>query len=310
MTWASAASRWRRPTSPSPARRRSCGSRSSCARATWSCAPAARAPRGYTSSSLFARLHKLRGAGGSFGAIGGKPAERVPALARHRLIFDADVAWGPSQGRRPSYKIFEIVPGATLTGRARPGAEVRGELRCDAGRHGRINASTGEARAGADGRYQLVVPIRTTCRPRNAEPPTSAQRRTRVAVSRDRHRSAKRARVESRRALRLKPRRPRRHSKLTLADLLVASSQLARAVHGVVISPAGAAEERQGVAPRAGAICARCASSWCPHATGRHLDLAVVLISGPDEGHRRKRLAAAGSPASCQSATATGMPAR
>ena len=113
--------------------------------------------RGYAASSLFARLHKLRGAEGTFGAIRGRPAVRVPALARHRLIFDADVAWGPSSGRRPSYKIFEIVPGASITGRARPGAEVRGELRIAMGRRGRM-LFTSQVRAGTDGRYEIVVP--------------------------------------------------------------------------------------------------------------------------------------------------------
>ncbi|MFI5216940.1 MAG: STT3 domain-containing protein [Candidatus Limnocylindria bacterium] len=112
---------------------------------------------GYSAGSLFARLHRLRGAEGSFGTGSGAPPAHVPALARHRLLFDADVAWGPSNGSRPSYKVFEIVPGARITGRARPGAEVRAELRIAMGRRGRMIFS-GEARAGADGRYELVVP--------------------------------------------------------------------------------------------------------------------------------------------------------
>jgi asparagine N-glycosylation enzyme membrane subunit Stt3 len=113
--------------------------------------------RGYAANSLFARLHKLQGAEGTFGAIRGRPAVRVPALAHHRLIFDADTAWGPTSGRRPKYKIFEIVPGASITGRARPGAEVRGELSIAMGRSGRM-LFTSRVRAGADGRYEIVVP--------------------------------------------------------------------------------------------------------------------------------------------------------
>ena len=113
--------------------------------------------QGYSARSLFARLHKLRGAEGSFGGAAGAPELHVPALAQHRLIFDAEAAWGPPGGRHPSYKIFEIVPGARITGGARPGAEVRGELRIAMGRSGRLLFSS-QTHAGADGRYQLVVP--------------------------------------------------------------------------------------------------------------------------------------------------------
>jgi asparagine N-glycosylation enzyme membrane subunit Stt3 len=112
---------------------------------------------GYSARSLFARLHKLRGAEGSFGGAPGAPGAHVPALAQHRLIFDADVSWGASGGVRPSYKVYEIVPGARIGGRARPGAPVRAELLIALGRRGRMIFS-GEARAGAEGRYQIVVP--------------------------------------------------------------------------------------------------------------------------------------------------------
>ena len=112
---------------------------------------------GYTARSLFARLYRLRGAEASFGASRGAPPERVPALAHHRLIFDAEVGWDPSGGRHPSYKVYEIVPGARITGRARPGAPVRAELRIALGKRGRMIFS-GEAHAGADGRYEIAVP--------------------------------------------------------------------------------------------------------------------------------------------------------
>ncbi len=112
---------------------------------------------GYSARSLFARLHKLRGAEGSFAGAPGAPVAHVPALAHHRLLFDADIRWGASGGIRPSYKVFEIVPGARISGRARPGAPVRAELRIALGRTGRMIFS-GEARAGVDGRYEIVVP--------------------------------------------------------------------------------------------------------------------------------------------------------
>ena len=61
-TWASGASRWRRPISRSRARRRRCGSRSSCARATWSCAAAARATRTATRRAACSRACTSSGA--------------------------------------------------------------------------------------------------------------------------------------------------------------------------------------------------------------------------------------------------------
>jgi asparagine N-glycosylation enzyme membrane subunit Stt3 len=113
--------------------------------------------QGYSARSLFARLHKLRGAEGSFGGAPGVPAAHVPALSQHRLIFDADVSWGASGGVRPSYKVFEIVSGARIAGRAAPGAPVHAELRIALGRSGRMTFS-GETYAGPDGRYEIVVP--------------------------------------------------------------------------------------------------------------------------------------------------------
>jgi asparagine N-glycosylation enzyme membrane subunit Stt3 len=112
---------------------------------------------GYSAGSLFARLHKLRGAEGSFGTAPGAPPAHVPALAHHRLLFDADIAWGPPGGGRPNYKVFEIVPGARITGRARPGAEVQAELRIAMGKRGRMIFRS-QARAGDDGRYEIAVP--------------------------------------------------------------------------------------------------------------------------------------------------------
>jgi dolichyl-diphosphooligosaccharide--protein glycosyltransferase len=112
--------------------------------------------QGYAAHSLFARLHRLRGTEASLAAAGAAP-DGVPALAHHRLIFDAEVRWGAGRGLRPQYKIFEIVPGARITGRARPGAVVRAELPIRLGRRGGMIFS-GETRAGADGGYQIVVP--------------------------------------------------------------------------------------------------------------------------------------------------------
>ena len=112
---------------------------------------------GYAARSLLKRLHRLNGTEGSLRTDAAAPLEHVPALAQHRLIFDARAASGPSNGSRPSYKIFEIVPGARIAGRAQPLAEVRAALRIAFERRGGMRYSS-TTRAGADGRYELVVP--------------------------------------------------------------------------------------------------------------------------------------------------------
>jgi Archaeal glycosylation protein B long peripheral domain len=137
---------------------------------------------------LFARLHRLRGAEASFPAAGGAPPERIPALAHHRLLFDAEIRWGASHGMRPQYKVFEIVPGARIAGRAAPGAPVRVELPIALGRRGGMIFS-GEAEAGSDGRYQIVVPYANDggghreIRPADAYRVRSGGREVRVSVS-------------------------------------------------------------------------------------------------------------------------------
>jgi dolichyl-diphosphooligosaccharide--protein glycosyltransferase len=112
---------------------------------------------GYAARSLLKRLNRLNGTEGNLRAGDAAPAEHVAALTQHRLIFDARAARGPSDGSRPNYKIFEIVPGARIAGRARPLAEVRAELGIAFGRRGGMRYSS-TTRAGADGRYEIVVP--------------------------------------------------------------------------------------------------------------------------------------------------------
>jgi hypothetical protein len=53
--------------------------------------------------------------------------------------------------------VYEIVAGARIAGRAAPAAEVHAELRIALGQRGRMLYSS-TARAGADGRYEIVVP--------------------------------------------------------------------------------------------------------------------------------------------------------
>ncbi len=117
--------------------------------------------QGYAAGSLLKRLHKLRGTEGNVGASGAAPGAYLPALTRHRLIFDALAAGGPSGGTRPSYKIYEIVAGARIAGRAQPLAEVRAELPIGLAQRGRMLYSS-TTRAGADGRFEIVVPYANT----------------------------------------------------------------------------------------------------------------------------------------------------
>jgi asparagine N-glycosylation enzyme membrane subunit Stt3 len=144
--------------------------------------------QGYPPGSVFARMHRLRGAEASLPAAGGAPPERIPALAHHRLLFDAEVRWGASHGLRPQYKVFEIVAGARIAGRAAPGAAVRAELPIRLGRSGGM-VFADETEAGPDGAYQIVVPYSNDgsgpreIRPADAYRVRSGGREVRVSVS-------------------------------------------------------------------------------------------------------------------------------
>jgi len=113
--------------------------------------------RGYAPESLFARLHWLKGTSGSLASGSETAAIRVPALARHRLLVDAlgrDARAGKS---RPAYKLYEVVPGARVAGRAAPGALVTAQLPVHAGSAGRF-VYAAETTADASGRYALTLP--------------------------------------------------------------------------------------------------------------------------------------------------------
>jgi dolichyl-diphosphooligosaccharide--protein glycosyltransferase len=81
------------------------------------------------------------------------PAGDVPALGRHRLVY---LAGEP----RSRVALFEVVPGARVTGSAPPGQELSFELllRTEAGAP-RLYRAT--ARASSDGRYVLRLPYST-----------------------------------------------------------------------------------------------------------------------------------------------------
>jgi asparagine N-glycosylation enzyme membrane subunit Stt3 len=110
---------------------------------------------GYGPASLLARLHRLKGSSGSY-AEGGA-TRRIPALEHHRLLLDAEGRDERAGASRPAYKLFEVVPGAKVEGRAPPGALVTARLAVHAGAAGRFYWSA-EATADADGHYALTLP--------------------------------------------------------------------------------------------------------------------------------------------------------
>jgi dolichyl-diphosphooligosaccharide--protein glycosyltransferase len=78
-----------------------------------------------------------------------------PALARHRLVFVADDAGLARAGEPPwTVAVYEVVPGAELTGRAPAGAAVRFQLPVALAGRAPLRLR-GTVRAGADGRYAL-----------------------------------------------------------------------------------------------------------------------------------------------------------
>jgi hypothetical protein len=134
---------------------------------------------GYGPGSLFARLYRHKGVQSPGG----------PALTHHRLIFDSLTRWGPSPAKAgpPAYQVFEIVPGARITGRATRGAQVTLRLPIALGARGRMVFTT-TGLAGADGRYELVVPYANGAAASEVQPDPSYEllssgRRVRIAVS-------------------------------------------------------------------------------------------------------------------------------
>ena len=83
----------------------------------------------------------------------GGPMRGMPALARHRLVYLA----GEGQRR---VALFEVVPGALVTGSAPAGTEVNFALRLDNGR-GVSRWYRAQAQASPAGRYELRLPYAT-----------------------------------------------------------------------------------------------------------------------------------------------------
>ena len=112
--------------------------------------------RGYAPNSMFKRLHRLRGAAGEAAGSDGGVSFAVPSLVHHRLIFEARARDPRAGATRPDYKIFEIVPGARVSGLAAPGKRVTVRLPIGVGSQ-RFVYETG-VRADSEGRYALILP--------------------------------------------------------------------------------------------------------------------------------------------------------
>ena len=113
--------------------------------------------RPYPSRSMHARLHRLRGTSGHV-ETGNHPdaPSFAGALAHHRLLFESR----PDARGDVRFKLFEIVAGARVAGRANPGALIEARLAL-ASDDGRSLAWVGYARAGHEGLYELTLPFPT-----------------------------------------------------------------------------------------------------------------------------------------------------
>lgn len=117
------------------------------------------APAPYASASMQVRLHRLRGSAGSL-RKGDHPEAPVfaPALARHRLIYESQPRSDEADaGGR--YKLFEIVEGALVIGRAPAGEIVEARVALS-GPAGDFEYRAHD-RAGDDGRYRIRLPYPT-----------------------------------------------------------------------------------------------------------------------------------------------------
>jgi hypothetical protein len=108
---------------------------------------------------MLVRLHRLRGSAGSL-RRGDHPDAPVfaPALARHRLVYESQPRPNDDDAAG-SLKIFEIVKGALVVGRAPAGEIVEARLALS-GPAGGFEYRAHD-RAGNDGRYRIRLPYFT-----------------------------------------------------------------------------------------------------------------------------------------------------
>jgi dolichyl-diphosphooligosaccharide--protein glycosyltransferase len=109
--------------------------------------------------SMFASLYYFDG---SASEVGEGPAAglRVPALERHRLVYESTLQLAAAPDAPAFYKVFEHVAGAEVEGRARPHTRVDARLGLRTNRGRELDVRT-SARADAEGRYRLRLAYAT-----------------------------------------------------------------------------------------------------------------------------------------------------
>jgi dolichyl-diphosphooligosaccharide--protein glycosyltransferase len=100
--------------------------------------------------------------------VGGRAeAGEVPALTRHRLIFESrGLPIESASDLPPIFKVFEVVPGTRVVGRAAPGSEVRIALGLKTNQQREFTYEA-SAHADARGRYEVRLPYATREGPRS-----------------------------------------------------------------------------------------------------------------------------------------------
>jgi dolichyl-diphosphooligosaccharide--protein glycosyltransferase len=112
-------------------------------------------------------FHSLYIRDGSRFAGDAENAAEVPALTRHRLVFESrGLPIENASDLPPIFKVYEVVPGARVVGRAAPGSEVRIGLGVKTNQQ-RSFTYEASARANARGRYELRLPYATREGPRS-----------------------------------------------------------------------------------------------------------------------------------------------
>jgi asparagine N-glycosylation enzyme membrane subunit Stt3 len=81
----------------------------------------------------------------------------VPALERHRLVFESHGVNLRERKAPAVYKIYEVVPGAIVVGRAAPGATIEVSIPLKTNRNRAFEYRT-EIRADDEGRYRVRLP--------------------------------------------------------------------------------------------------------------------------------------------------------
>jgi dolichyl-diphosphooligosaccharide--protein glycosyltransferase len=99
---------------------------------------------------------------------------RVPALSRHRLLFESRPIHPDNAAARPAFKVFEFVPGARVVGRGRPGSRIRVTLPLRTNLQRRLRYET-EVNVGPRGTYRIRLPYATVGEPPSVKVPRDYQ---------------------------------------------------------------------------------------------------------------------------------------